>query len=123
LPQQAVLSEHVSSSAQSLSHESPLEDVIATFGSACDLTLPQQVALSEPVSSPAQSPLHEFPQDNIAATLGDLTLPQQAASTHVNNSYVNSLVSLGDESLYTFSPNPLSVFDGNVPMGSAFEVA
>ena len=79
--------------------------------------------MSEPVSSPAQSPSHKFPQDNIAATLGNLTLPQQAALTHMNNSYVNGLASLGDESLYTFSPNPLSVFDGNVPMGSAFEVA
>ena len=41
LPQQAVLSEHVSSPAQSPSHKSPLEDIAATLGSACDLTLPQ----------------------------------------------------------------------------------
>jgi hypothetical protein len=121
---QQSLSERVSSPAQS-PHRSPQDNVAVTatlVDGACDLTLP---ASSAHISSPAQSPSHESPQDNVAATLGgacDLTLPQQAASSLAHtNPYVNSLASLGDESLYTFPPDPLSVFDSNVPMGSVFE--
>jgi hypothetical protein len=123
---QQSLSERVSSPAQS-SHGSPQDSVAVAatlVDGACDLTLP---AFSEHISSPAQFPSHdsESPQDNVAATLGgtcNLTLPQQAASSLTStNSHVNSLASLGDESLYTFPPDPLSVFDSNVSMGSEFE--